>query len=124
MIGSHGATIWQLLRRTVGDRKERLAMQTDPRDFARALAGIDYPISRDAIVRSAADKGGINNEILQILERIPDQTYETEPDLMRAISEVYVTAEGFMEPTPAAPAQPAAKDAAAAGAETEDHSAA
>jgi hypothetical protein len=99
-------------------------VNADPRDFNRALAGIDFPTSRDAIVRGASDKGGINNEILRVLENIPDQTYETEADLMRAIDEVYIETEGFMEPTPAAPADPSRKDTAAAGAETEDHSAA
>ncbi len=96
----------------------------DPRDFNRAFEGIDYPTSKDAVLRSAADKGGINGGVQTVLEAIPDGPYESEADLMRAVDEVYVETEGFMAPTPAAAANPATTDTAAAGAETEDHSAA
>lgn len=100
----------------------------DPRDFSRAFEGIDYPTSRDAVLRSAADKGGLNGGVQIVLEAIPDRTYESEDDLMRAVDAAYLEEErltkALADPTPAAPAEPALKDAASAGAETEEHSAA
>ena len=103
-------------------------MHVDPRDFNRAFEGIDYPTSKDAVLRSAADKGGLDGGVQIVLEAIPDRTYESEDDLMLAVDAACLDGEritgGLAEPTPAAPAEPALKEAASAGAETENHSAA
>jgi hypothetical protein len=91
----------------------------DPRDFDRALEGLDFPTSRDAIVRTAADKGGINGHVIDILGQIPDQPYDTREELQLAIAEAYAEAiTGEEEAPPAAPADPETKADTAASADT------
>jgi hypothetical protein len=74
-------------------------------DFNRALAGIDFPASHDGILHAASDKGGIDNEVLFILEHIPERTYESRQEVDRAIEEAYALTGGFEGGTPAAPAK-------------------
>jgi hypothetical protein len=88
----------------------------DPRDFDRALEGLDFPTSRDAVVRTAADKGGLNGHVLDVLKQIPDQPYDTRDELELAIAEDSVRED--TEQTPAAPADPETKADAAASADT------
>jgi hypothetical protein len=91
----------------------------DPRDFDRALEGIDFPTSRDAILRSAEDKGGINRLALDVLALIPDQPYDTREELQLAIAEAYAEAITSDEDAPpAAPADPQTKADTAASADT------
>jgi hypothetical protein len=74
----------------------------DPQEFDRALAGIDFPASRDGIVRGASDKGGLDNEVLYILEQLPDQTYDTRAEVDAAIEDAYARTGGLEGGTPAA----------------------
>jgi hypothetical protein len=99
----------------------------DPRDFSRAMEGMDFPVSKDAVLRTAADKGGLNGDVQSVLELIPEQTYESRASLDEAISAAYIEFEELtagMPVTVADDAPAAEKDAVAAGAETEHHSAA
>ncbi len=46
-----------------------------PIDIQKALAGMDYPASRDDIVRHAEQHGG-NREVVEALRKIEDREYE------------------------------------------------
>jgi hypothetical protein len=46
-----------------------------PIDIQKALSGIDYPASKDDIVRHAREQGG-DDEVVAALEKIEDRTYE------------------------------------------------
>lgn len=91
----------------------------DRRDYTRALAGLDYPASRDAIVRKAADHGGLDTEVLYILENLSEDSYDTEYELQQAIDGAYEETNGLSGGTPAAPADPDVKRDTARAAETD-----
>jgi hypothetical protein len=74
----------------------------DPTEFERALAGVDFPASRDGIIRGAADKGGLDGEVLFILKQIPDRTYGTRSEVDVAIEDAYARTGGLEGGTPAA----------------------
>ena len=74
----------------------------EPEEYRRALHGLDYPASRDAIVRKAADHGGLDREVLYVLERIPERPYESFEDVQRAIDVVYETHGGLQVYVPRA----------------------
>jgi hypothetical protein len=74
----------------------------DPAEFDRALAGVDFPASRAGIVRAASDKGGLDNEVLFILEQLSESTFETRAELDREIDEIYQRTGGLEGGTPAA----------------------
>jgi hypothetical protein len=46
-----------------------------PIDIQKALAGMDYPASKDDIVRRAEENGGAE-EVIEALNKIPDREYE------------------------------------------------
>jgi hypothetical protein len=46
-----------------------------PIDIQKALSGIDYPASKDDIVRHAEQQGG-NDEVVEALRKIEDREYE------------------------------------------------
>ena len=46
-----------------------------PIDIQKALSGIDYPASKEAIVRHAEQNGG-TGEVLEALRKIEDREYE------------------------------------------------
>jgi hypothetical protein len=66
-------------------------------DWEQALAGLVYPVARDAVIRAARGQGGIDREVLEILERLPDPDFEDEDTLLQAVRETY-NAEGYSEP--------------------------
>lgn len=97
------------------------AKQFDPRDLERALEGLDFPTSRDAVVRTAMDKGGINGNVHVLLGRIPDQPYESRDQLDAAIAQALIDSGqdgGLEEPEPAAPGDPSVKRYVATAADT------
>jgi hypothetical protein len=53
----------------------------DQKDFLHALHGVDFPASRIQIVNAAKDTGGLNGEVVSLLEHIPERTYATAQDL-------------------------------------------
>lgn len=58
-------------------------------DYEIALDGLEFPASLPAIVRTAADRGGIDREVLEVLGRLPDRRYESLEDLLEAVRESY-----------------------------------
>ena len=46
-----------------------------PIDIQKALSGMDYPASKDDIVRHAQQHGG-NDEVIEALKKIEDREYE------------------------------------------------
>ncbi|MCF6506022.1 DUF2795 domain-containing protein [Blastococcus sp. MG754426] len=46
-----------------------------PIDIQKALSGIDYPASKDDIVKHAEQHGG-DDEVLEALKKIDDREYE------------------------------------------------
>lgn len=61
-----------------------------PDDIRTAFDGIGYPVSRDQVLRHARDQGGIDHEVVDILARIPERSYEDEAELLSAVRAVYL----------------------------------
>jgi len=75
----------------------------DMREFHEALAGIEFPSSQAAIIGRAKDKGGLDAEVLYILEQLPDETYGSMREVEAAIDAIYAKAGGLAGGGPAAP---------------------
>ena len=81
---------------------ERNATQAE---YRRAIEGVEFPASKDAVLHAAQDKGGLDTEVMYILGRLPDADYATEADLERAVEEAYAEYGGLEGAGPAAPAR-------------------
>jgi hypothetical protein len=75
--------------------KNEPAAQKD--DWERALEGLEFPASLVYIIRTARDRGGIDREVHAILERLPEQEYDTYDDLIAGVRAVYA-ADGMKSP--------------------------
>lgn len=63
---------------------------TDPKDFLHAFHGLDFPASRTQIVNAAKDTGGLNGDVLLVLEQLPERMYATAEDLTEEVQRVHV----------------------------------
>jgi hypothetical protein len=62
----------------------------EPADWERALEGVDFPVAKDALIRKARDHGGIDREVIDILERLSQDEYETRDQLIAEARELYL----------------------------------
>ena len=85
-------------------RAEQLLRNAAPEEFKDAVRGVDFPTSKDAVVRKAMDKGGLDREVPHVLGQISDRTYESLADLMTEVEGVYARGGGLPVGPPAAPA--------------------
>lgn len=60
-------------------------------DYKRAFAGFHYPISRDAVIRGASDKGGVDREVAAILGRLARSRFGSLDELQEGVREVYLS---------------------------------
>jgi hypothetical protein len=90
----------------------------DLREYEQALEGIDFPASRIAIHRKAADTGGLDTEVLLMLDRIPDRTYTSVDDVLREVQRAFAEQGGMSDGGPAAPATTDVKKGIDASADT------
>jgi hypothetical protein len=60
------------------------------KDYEIALAGLDFPTSKAAVINRARDNGGIDNEVFDTVARLPDTSFETLEELHQAIRDIYV----------------------------------
>ena len=61
----------------------------DPKDFLHAFHGLDFPASRSQILGAARDTGGLNGDVILILERLPERMYATAKDLTEEVQRSY-----------------------------------
>ena len=60
-------------------------------DYQRAFAGFHFPISRDAVIRGARDKGGVDREVAAIIGRLHSSRFRTLEELHQGVREVYLS---------------------------------
>lgn len=60
----------------------------NPIQIQKYLGGLDYPVKKQDIVQKARQKGADDN-ILQILQQIPDQEYSSPVALSREVSKIH-----------------------------------
>lgn len=56
-------------------------------NLATYLKGIDLPCSKDDLLRHA-EQNGAPDEVRSTIQNMPDQQFETMPDVMKAFGEV------------------------------------
>ncbi len=61
--------------------------KVNPVQVQKFLGGLDYPASKQDIVKKAEQEGADEN-VRSTLEQIPDQEYETPADVSQAIGQV------------------------------------
>ena len=58
-------------------------------DYRKAFAGFEYPMSKDAVIRQARDKGGLDREVNRILIQLPLSKYRSAEELQDAVRQLY-----------------------------------
>ena len=56
----------------------------NPIQVQKALGGIDYPASKEELVKHAEEKGA-DEEVLSALKDLPDRKYETPADVNKEL---------------------------------------
>ncbi len=75
-------------------------------EYLQALSGVKFPVSRDRLVESARDKGGLDAEVIFILEHLPRDSYATMQELEGDILRAYQATGGLGDGGPAAVPEP------------------
>lgn len=58
-----------------------------PANIAHYLQGIDFPISKQDLISHAEDNNA-PDEVIDLLENLPDQEYHSMSDLMQGVGQV------------------------------------
>ena len=61
--------------------------KANPIQVQKFLSGMDYPASKEEIVEHAKSNGADEN-IMDTLEQLPEEDYETPADVSKAIGEI------------------------------------
>jgi len=61
--------------------------KVNPIQLQKHLKGVDYPASKEDLLR-AAEKNGADENIRTTLEQLPDQNFETPADVSEAIGNI------------------------------------
>lgn len=61
-------------------------MQTSPIEVQKALKDIDYPVNKEKLVQHAK-KHGANEEVMDVLEGLPDKDYNSPIEVSEAFNE-------------------------------------
>ncbi len=59
----------------------------NPIHVQKFLSGADYPVGRDQLIEKAMKKGA-DPEVIQTLEKLPDDQYETPADVSEALGNI------------------------------------
>jgi hypothetical protein len=58
----------------------------NPIELQKSLKGVDYPASKDDVVK-AAEKNGADNEVLDALRNLSEDSFEKPTDVTKALSD-------------------------------------
>jgi hypothetical protein len=63
-----------------------------PANIMKHLGGIDFPADREKLIEHAREKGKDQDapdtqEVVDFLEQLPSKTYESAPDVLKAVGE-------------------------------------
>ncbi len=56
-----------------------------PIELQKALGGLDYPYSKEDLIKHAEGKGA-DDEVLSFLRNLPDRNYETPADVNKEMN--------------------------------------
>lgn len=89
-----------------------MSTNLDPKDFLHAFHGLAFPASRTQIVNAAKDTGGLNGNVILILEQLPERSYATTRDLADEVQRTYLAtnSDGAIQSAAASPISDANKE--------------
>ncbi len=58
----------------------------NPIELQKSLKGVDYPASKDDVVK-AAEKNGADKDVMDALQSLKDQTFEKPTDVTKALGD-------------------------------------
>ncbi len=61
--------------------------KVNPIQVQKFLGGMDYPANKDEIVKHAKSKGA-DEKVMETLEQLPEDDYETPADVSKAIGQI------------------------------------
>jgi len=61
-----------------------------PDDWERALRGVDFPGAKVAIIREVHENGGIDREVIAMLNRLPKDGYDTLDEMLADVRALYI----------------------------------
>ncbi len=61
--------------------------RVNPVQAQKYLKGIDYPVSKQDLIRHA-DQQGADSELRQTLEQLPDRQYDSPADVSEALGKI------------------------------------
>jgi hypothetical protein len=62
-------------------------MNIDPGMVNQLLGALQYPISKNSLIQTAQQKGA-NNQVISVLQRLPDKTFNSPQDVQNALSKL------------------------------------
>jgi hypothetical protein len=65
--------------------EEVLMAKINPIELQKSLKGVDYPAKKDDIVK-AAEKNGADDDVMEALKNISEDTFEKPTDVTKALS--------------------------------------
>lgn len=78
-MGWRGRVVWRRVERVVG------GMSVTGLQLQEYLAGLDYPVSREDLVRWGQENGA-STELLQLLRALPAEQFDDPADLNEALT--------------------------------------
>ncbi|GAA2771995.1 DUF2795 domain-containing protein [Nonomuraea dietziae] len=73
-------------RRASLGRREAMSNSPNPIELQKHLSGVDYPASRDDLVKTAKEQGA-DQEMIKALQSIPDREYDGPNAVTQAVSQ-------------------------------------
>lgn len=61
--------------------------KVNPVQLQKYLKGVDYPASKDDLIKKAKQEGADDN-VCKVLAQLPDQRYQTPADVSQAVGSV------------------------------------
>ncbi|MGV0026300.1 DUF2795 domain-containing protein [Phormidesmis priestleyi] len=61
--------------------------RVNPIEVQKHLKGIDYPVSKEDLIKHA-QQNGADEDLRSILEELPDEAYETPAEVSQAIGQI------------------------------------
>lgn len=80
----------------MGGVEQRRLPAAEPADYERALNGVDFPLSKPGLMRDVRENGGIDREVLEMIERLPADEWDDRESLIHDLHAAYL-AEGYDE---------------------------
>ena len=61
--------------------------KASPAEIQKHLGGVDYPASKQELIRHAKDQDA-PEDVISVLNRVEDRSYDSPADLMKAVGKV------------------------------------